>query len=374
MERIQCVICSGKQFTPAINLLNTINIVSINKFNSSEIKELFFIGCLNCGCIQLRNLFLQNEIYSQPLQIFDGPAIQKHHELFCDFIIKNINYEEVLFEIGGSYGNLAKRIITHYKNRNIDITYKILEYSAEHYPKIENIEYISGDCEVYSYNNIKTIIMSHVFEHLYNPRDFLKKISNTDIHNIFISIPDMDSLSKIGDINNLNCLHTFYINSKYIIYLFQLAGFHLKDIYEYKNNSIFYYFVKNDQYKQIENIEYKQTNLLTEIPNFYKKMTNVVEQININQPFYICPSGFYGQFIYFYLNKETKKNAIGFLDGDKYKIDKRLSGTELTIYEKKHIMNCENIIVLISSVKHQTEIINELLNYNNKIKYINAFQ
>jgi len=401
MERTNCVICENiLDSNLCFTILNTVNIVSnlqiTSLSNSNEIHNLNFVGCSNCGCIQLRNLFLQSDIYSEPLQIFDGYSIQKHHELFCDFVIKNVNYQEVLFEIGGSYGNLAKKIIKKYNENSCNINYKIMEFSSDQYPPINNIEYISGNCEEYEYTGINTIIMSHVFEHLYKPRDFIKKISKTNIQNIFISIPDMDGLSKIGDINNLNILHTYYINSKYIIYLFQLYGFILKDKYDYINNSIFYYFIrqlKNSPlcdlnkasqggadsnihwYKSNDcsEIEYKQLSLINEIPDFYLNKISKIKTINIFEPFFICPSGFYGQFIYFYLNESSKINVIGFLDGDPYKINKRLSGTVLNIYNKNKITDYDSITILISSSKHSNELKQELLLYNNNITFINIY-
>lgn len=241
-----------------------------------------------------------------------------------------------------------------------------MEFSSEKYPPINGIEYISGNCEEYDYTGITTLIMSHVFEHLYNPREFLQKIAKTNIQNIFISIPDMDGLMNTGDVNNLNILHTFYINTKYIVYLFQLFGFELKDKFNYTNNSVFYYFSKNTPLV----LEYQNVDLLTSIPIFYQKMSGIIQNIQISEPFYICPSGFYGQFIYFNLNDETKKNILGFLDGDKYKINKRLSGTPLTIYEKKHISNVGIVTILISSSKHSNEIREELMGYNNQLKFI----
>ena len=246
-----------------------------------------------------------------------------------------------------------------------------MEFSADHYPTINNIEYISGNCEEYDYKGINTIIMSHVFEHLYKPRDFIEKISKTDVQNIFISIPDMDNLMKINDINNINILHTFYINTKFITYLFQLYGFILKNKYEYTNNSIFYYFYKSSQ--NIE-VEYKQISLLKEIPTFYETVISKIKYINIINSFYICPSGFYGQFIYFNLNEYSKANAKGFLDGDTFKINKRLSGTPLFIYEKKYISKYNNMTILITSAKHQCEIKDELLKFNNNLTFINLFE
>jgi len=360
MERTKCVICNQTDFVDIFSIYNTINIVSTTDFEEDEIKLLNFVSCTDCGCVQLKNLFLQSEIYSQPLQIFDGPILKKHHDLFCNFIINNIDYEEELFEIGGSYGNLAKRIISKYKECNKSIQYEILEYSAEHYPKIDNVKYITGNCEFYQYNK-KTVIMSHVFEHLYSPRDFLDKIRRTPVENIFISIPDMDNLTNQGDLNNLNILHTFYINTQYIVFLFNTYGFSLKKIENYSNNSIFYYFKK--EFTTIGS--YKNINLPIHQQKFYKKSIKMIQDINIDVPFYICPSGFYGQFVYFYLNENTKKNAIGFLDGDTFKINKRLSGTNLKIFEK-NVIQTKNIILICSS-KHQNEIKEELLSYNNNI-------
>lgn len=366
MERERCVICDQHTFVETFNIYNTTNIVSATEFNNDEIKKLNFVSCVNCGCVQLKNLFLQSEIYSQPLQIFDGPTIRKHHDMFCDFVIANTNYEKELFEIGGAYGNLAKRIIQKYDADHKDIKYNILEYSSECYPAIDKVNYITGDCELYIYNNVNTIIMSHVFEHLYRPRDFIKKISDTTVQNVFISIPDMDNLTINGDTNNLNILHTFYVNTQYIVYLFGTYGFNIKKIENCYNHSNFYHFKKENITSAIksENLELPIKQKL-----FYEKNIETIKNINIDKPFYICPSGFYGQFIYFHLNDNTRNNIIGFLDGDKFKIGKRLSGTRLPIFEKEEIKNRDNVCILISSSKHTNEIKNELLSYNTDITF-----
>ena len=211
--------------------------------------------------------------------------------------------------------------------------------------------------------------MSHVFEHLYAPRIFLNKISATSIENIFISIPDMDNLMINGDLNNLNILHTYYINSQFIIYLFNLYGFNLEINENLYNNSNFYYFKKNIKITTY-GYDYKNLHLINQIKLFYNNEIEKIEKIKINKPFYICPSGFYGQFIYFNLNKETKLHLLGFLDSDKFKIDKRLNGTNLYNFKKDIIKNINEIYILISSVKHRYEIINELTKYNNNIIFI----
>ena len=58
---------------------------------------------------------------------------------------------------------------------------------------------------------------------------------------------------------------------------------------------------------------------------------------------------------------------IGFLDSDKHKINKRLSGTPYQIYDKAHIKNKENIKVLIIAEKYKEEIKMDLLKYNKDV-------
>lgn len=369
MIRSKCIICDSLTFLDVFDIFTTINIVSDkdSEFLSDEKLELKFIGCKNCGCVQLKNLFDINKIYAEPMQCFNGPTLKKHYKLFNEFIIKNKDISNtIFFEVGGSYGRLAKLLIEHYNSINTNISYNILEFSIENYPEIKKVKYINGNCETYNFNGVNTIIMSHVFEHLYEPKIFLKNICNSNVKEVFISIPDMDSLTKIGDINNLNVYHTFYINTDIITYLFKLYNFVLKEKFYYENNSIFYYFVKEEN-NLIDNLELKNnSDIMLHQKIFYDMLKQNIQSINIDSEFFICPSGLYGRFIYFYLNENTRKNVIGFLDSDNMKIGKRLNGTPYYTYNKHHITNINKPIILIASKKHQIELIDELNKYNDK--------
>ena len=366
MERNSCVICEGIHFIYIYNDVATFNMATDTLFNENERKELNFVGCTNCGCVQLHNLYNPSYIYNKTMVVYKGSKFSKHDNLLNEFIIKNNNWSKDILEIGGSFGVLAKLIIEKYKQYNSNVNYKILEFDIEKYPTNENIKYISGNCENFNYMNTDTIIMSHVFEHLYKPRDFVKKISESDVRNVFISIPDMENLiNKNNDINNLNIYHTYYIDTNFIKYIFNCYGYELKDIYNFENNSVFYYFVKN--INQNNNLEYKNVKLLDNIKFFYMKMKN---NIIINEPFYICPSGNYGKFIYNYLNEQTKNNLLGFLDSCVYKIGKRLEGTNKYIYKKEKIMNYDKINILLVAGKYNDEIKDELINYNKNINLI----
>lgn len=368
MLRNNCAICEHSLFTDSFKMNTTINMVSDREYCENETFVLKFDGCCNCGCVQMRELEEPSKIYNQPLECFYGPALKKHYDLFNEFIIKSVDYrEKSFFEIGGSYGRLAKLMIEKYKEKNHSIDYNILEFSAENYPEIENVKYISGNCENYDYTDIKTIIMSHVFEHLYEPRKFVNAIANNSVKNIFISIPDMDNLTINKDVNNLNIFHTYYLNTSYLTKIFNDYGYDLIDSYNYENNSVFYYFTKTHQ---IINNDYKNIALIDNLKQFYENLQNNISNINIKDKFFICPSGFYGKFIYYNLNERTKQNVIGFLDSDEKKIGKRLMGTHCKVFEKKEISNYEKVKILIVSEKHRNEIKYELSQYHSDISFI----
>jgi hypothetical protein len=55
----------------------------------------------------------------------------------------------------------------------------------------------------------------------------------------------MKNLMKNGDINNLNIFHTFYLDTTFLEYIFNINNYELVKLFNYKETSIFYYFKKN---------------------------------------------------------------------------------------------------------------------------------
>jgi 2-polyprenyl-3-methyl-5-hydroxy-6-metoxy-1,4-benzoquinol methylase len=372
-SRSTCVVCEKNTFKKSFNIINTINVVEDENIshNENEIKHLYFVECLNCSCIQLKNLFNPEEIYNQPSHYLEGELWQTHNILFSKFVSDNIIECKSIIEIGGGSGNLARNII---KDISKIEKYRILEISIEHIYPFEGVEYISGNCETFDFNslNVNSIILSHVFEHLYEPKKFIDNIKNTNINEIFISIPDMESLYKSNDINVLNIQHTFYIDTNFIVKMFSDCNFIIKNIYNYKKDSNFYHFIKdnntiNTKIKLFNDNSFKNK---LNLEDFYNNLKNKIKTIDINKPFFICPSGVYGKMVYYYLNENTQKNIIGFLDSDSRKINKRLSGTNCKIFNKTHIKSFEQVTILIISERYKVEIICELKNYNDNIEYI----
>ena len=372
MERQKCAVCDNliDEGKDVFSLPNTITtcLPLENPFEENEIKMLNFKGCLICGCVQLHNLFDPNDIYKDTIIPHNKSLLWEHHNIeLSQFITDNINNSSLVCEIGAGMGDLYCKInnlnkIENYYSLEIDV-------KEEKNRLAKDIIYIQGNCELYDYKskNISTIIMSHVFEHLYEPIRFLQRISVSNVNEVFIAIPDMNNLYKCKDLNTLFIQHTFYIDTNYLIYLFNKINFVLKKTFNFRKCAIFYHFCREDTLLSDINIK-SNLNLIPYLREFYTSEQEKINNLVFKHPFYICPSGYYGQIVYNWLNETSKTMALGFLDSDINKINKRLSGTPLTIFEKKYVKDKHNIKVLIIADKYKVEIENELKLLNNDIE------
>jgi len=203
--------------------------------------------------------------------------------------------------------------------------------------------------------------MSHIFEHLYNPRKFLNNIQDK-VNDIFISIPNMDYSLTNHVITFLSNEHTFFINNSIILSLFAEFGYKCKTSFEFKIHSIFYHFTKSEK----KSISYfPRTN---ELINYFQSIENRFTTISIAQNTFIVPGSYYGQIVYYFL--KNKNNILGFLDNDITKQNKRLHGTPLLTYSMEKIKEYKTPSILLIKSPYEEEIKKQLLEYNPNTKFI----
>lgn len=377
-HRTKCVICANTEFNDIYTFVDYPLLFSpaTHDIIEDERASLNFIGCINCGCVQLENLINPSKLYENSIYMtYNTPTWKKHHELFADFIIENSGDIGVKFlEIGGSTAVLAKHIIS----RTPETDYTIMDMCSIPPSFGENItiKYIQNNCEEYEYDAHHVLIMSHVFEHLYEPQKFIEIISK-NVNEIFISIPDMIELLKQKDNAIINIEHTFFCDTTYIIYMFKQFGYVCRQIYEFEGNSVFYHFIKKNATITETVFALPITSnvyLLETITNYFIEREHKIRDISINTPHcFICPSGHYGQLTYNYLNIINKQKVLGFLDSDIMKIGSRVYGTNLQTYAKSHIQKyTKDITVIIVSERFRNEIRKELLELNRNIRFIDV--
>ena len=367
MERKICIVCRKTKLLN-ISILENYPISfspTISSIDSDIYENLYIDGCQECGSIQHRNLYDASFIYNT---IHNNTQItqtwSKHHKEFADFIKKSNDKLNTFIEVGGYSGVLAKHII----NMNDSINYKIIDLCDKD-PKINGVEFENINGEVYDYISSDTVIMSHMFEHLYNPVDFIKKLNDSNIQNIFISIPNMKKYIIDGTITFLNVEHTFYCDLETSQYIFNKCGYIIQNTSYFKDHSIFLHFIKGSI--GLPNIE--PLLQIQHIKHFIDMRDSYLNGLKLNTDVFIAPAGYFAQLLYYFIKKNNPHiKILGFLDNDISKHGTRVYGTSIVTHPMNYIENFKNtpISIIMNKSPYYNEIKEQLNLYHTNINFI----
>lgn len=364
LTRISCVICENSELKTIYTLADyPISPASSDiEEHTDEYNDCVFLSCVNCGCIQLKNLISPEKLYSNLHNSTENtPTWKKHHLEFASFI-KSLDKTSIFLEIGGNSGVLYTILEDYVKDYTImDICISPL------LPK--KVKFIQGNCETYDIVNNNTVIMSHTLEHLYNPRLLINNLSKSGVKYVFISIPNMDSLYNTKNISIIHNEHTFFLGDSEIKYIFAQYGYTCIETYHFRNHSRFYYFVYDNTITSIPLI--KNISSSESIPAILKYYENKISNITIHTACYICPGGHYGQKIYYYLRK-YKSYIKGFLDNDPTKQGLRVYGTSAFVYSPNELLKYNNtpITIIIYAGPYTEELKTQLNLIHSSITFI----
>ena len=322
-------------------------------------------GVSNNGLIQLKSLIDPNILYENshtPGSV--GKIWKQHHERFFKFILENSDGIDRYLEIGGASGNLWN----NFSNLNGNFSYEIIEPSYQE-SSDSRLKYIRGFYETQPFDmNYKCIIHSHVFEHVYNPIDFLKKTFEdlADDGVQFISIPNMRHWLKQGYTNTINFEHTYYLDEFVLEHVLGRVGFYI-DKKVVDNHSIFVKAVKcNDIDKLSINFKYSKDLFLDYIYKLESDISNILD--NIEDSVYLFGAHVFSQTL---LNFGIDENrVISILDNDIKKQGKRMYGTKLEIQSPEILKNVNNPTVVLRAGAYTDEISSQILNINPKTKIV----
>jgi hypothetical protein len=337
--RTSCVICGLSDFDTLIRISHFPVMAISNDLVSEDFYDFEPMICNNCKCLQLRNLVDPNILYSDVyMNAAFSPSWSHHHEHFKRFITSNTDTRSFM-EIGANRGEL-------YGLLKVDnpIKYSVLDmYRHKDLP--DDVEFIEGNCETFDFTGRDTLILSHVFEHLYSPIPFIRKISKSNVKSVFISIPNFEALLKDRSSLIIHSQHTFYCGVDYIEYMFSLHGYSMTHVYQYDGpcKSVMIKFELNNAVPRA-----MPSTDIAEFKDIYIDKVSSIRKLVIPPNSYITPAGIYGQYLYFFL--EDKRNIIGFLDNNPERHGKTLYGTGKRVflpnsikYDGANILVCESI-------------------------------
>jgi hypothetical protein len=284
-----------------------------------------------------------------------------HHKAFAEFIYK-FSPKSVL-EIGGSHGILAKNYQTI-----ACIPWTIVEPNPTPINGCQ-ANFIKGffDEKFTLTTEVDTVVHSHVFEHIYNPTQFMMHLSGFmgEEKQLLFSVPNMQVMLEKKYTNCLNFEHTVFLNPHYIEYLLSHHGFRVVARQRFlDDHSIFYACVKNASVQPIslDSSQYKANkNIYDEYIRYHNALIIELNSklAEASGPVYLFGAHVFAQYLLAFGLKTEK--ILGLLDNDLNKQGKRLYGTELQVYSPEILKNIENPIVILKAGVYDNEIKSQII-------------
>ena len=326
------------------------------------------------GLIQLLDLVPLDILYSKQHMDATGATWDKYNDLLAEFISSEYNSD--ILEIGGGSGKLAKKVISF----NNSLKYFIVEPNPliEETDKIKVIRSFFSNKIKNNENKIGTVVLSQVFEHAYDPEEFLTEIRNflpQDGRFIF-GYPNLEYFFSNKHTNAINFEHTMLMTDFYVDYFLNKTGFKILKKVPFGNHSFFY------SVKKIKSTSLNQSISFKGKYEKYKKMFNdfifyhieMIEEINLkvqshDGDVFLFGAHIFSQYLFsFGLNKD-KVNSI--LDNSPLKIGKRLYGTNLKVNSPKILSKSLNPMVILKAGIYNEEIKKDILeNINSNTIFI----
>ena len=335
-----------------------------NKPQSEDIvSDMSYWISRGSGLIQLNPLLPLDVLYPEAHGSgCVGAAWAKHHQSLAEFIAR---FEpDSILEIGGAHGVLA----TNYQSIKGNIPWTILEPNPTPVKGCK-AKIIKGffDENFRLTEVTSAIVHSHVFEHIYDPVQFIKNVAGfLSCGNLLIfSVPNMRVMLERKFTNCLNFEHTVYLSDIYVDFLLETNGF---KIIEKKNflddHSIFY--AANKTSKSIQkklpvNIYETNKKLYHDYINFHLKLVeNFNSKINKHKTNNIFLFGAHVQSQYLIAFGLNLSRIVGILDNDVKKHGKRLFGTDKMVMSPNYLLNIDSPLVIIRAGTFTNEIVDQI--------------
>ena len=214
------------------------------------------------------------------------------------------------------------------------------------------VNFLEGNCETFDFSGINTVILSHVFEHLLNPINFIKMLCKARVSEVFISNPNFDHFLDTNNITTIYSQHTFYCGFDHLIYILSLYKYRCDAFYKYSGavKSLMFKFTY-DPHVLPKTLPYIHKDIFT---NLYVKRINDIKNLDVPPNSVICPSGTMGQYLYYFIT--NKENVVGFIDNNPERQNKILYGTGKTVVSPKDL-DLSSRTVLMADSFYNSEII-----------------
>jgi hypothetical protein len=356
MNRSKCVICF-EQLAPLYERKGFPISISPPLEGSTLSQDLFrdqnFTYCTSCSCVQFGGKLIDPTVLyaNAHNNTGDTPTWKEHHAAFKTFVLNTL--PQSILEIGGT-GPLYSLI----RKEQPDIFYASLDICSPT-QRLDGITYLQGNCESFNFKGHSTVVMSHVFEHLYNPRSFIENMANASVENVVLTFPNMLAMLKVKNPNILHNEHTYFVDRLYTEWMFGNYGYKLGSYVEFNDHSIFLHFQLGSGPMEIA--LYNRPEIPIQMKEIYEEEKTRLSNIHVKENSFFAPAGLYGQLFYYF----SKPDIIGFLDNDTAKQGKRVYGTPYYVFPFNTVVGLKKVTVYVWGGPYRAELLKQLSQYPN---------
>jgi len=357
MIRNKCVICAHDKLTTVAEFKNfPVFMGTVSRPDVDfRYNDLILVECTRCKTTQVLDLVPLALLYQTNHNVdIVGDTWKRHNAAFARFVAE-VNPRNVL-EVGDPSFKIASLLIDVIESWCVvepNISDNVLQSG-----KIRYIRKWFEDVGLDDFENIDCVVLSHVFEHLYSPRDFLNKCSSI-ADTIIISVPNMDCMLESGALPSINFEHTFFLNDQNLKIMLQDCGYYIESCEFFENHSVFY------KIKKTYNAGNVIVNIIT---SYYAEVARINNLSSSYDYVYLYGANFPAQMLIALGLDDTR--IVGILDNSKSKIGNYLYGTKHMVFHPTEIAGKDNCLVICKMGVYDKEIKNNLLNINDKVVVI----
>lgn len=309
--------------------------------------------CDNCNTPQTKYLGDLAEIYRINHADSTGKVMQALHDCVLDVVSQYKDRISGIIEIGGAKGVLADKILDRWS-----VPYTIIDPA---YFGNDGCRLIIKDL----YENVddagldaNTVVMSHVFEHFYEPLKILQKIAdNPKIEHVFLVFPNLEAYIQANILHVLNIEHTFYVDNEFLERVFAQHGFVVRQKTLYDKHSVVFHFERDGD--RSCHLGQNKHDLVA----FFGKIQQTVNRFNdilvaSDKNVYLFPASIHSIFLTIMGLRYDRLTAM--IDNSPLKINKKLYGLNVPIRAFGSVFEDKNALVLLNGGVFNQEVTDSL--------------
>lgn len=375
--RNQCPICGSSEYEKLYRIPKFpvfMGTVAAENIDNYHFESITYMVCKYCDCVFIEELIDPTLLYMNNHNTdIVGATWQKHYEDLVNFVLSSIKSGSNILEIGDPSAKVANPCC----ESDLVAKWKIVEPNQSKKIFHDKIEYLNLWVEDYDYTSYDhdAVVLSHVFEHLFDPASFLLRLSNESKvgTKLILSIPNLKHILDKGLLSpaGLSFEHTFYYDEDILDFLFMSNGWKITKSHNFKNHSIF--IKATNTKKSVKPILKTAGDNAKKVLQIFEQTKELVDDLNDSLKISDGLNYIFGAHIqtqFFCSMGLDSSRLVSILDNSSAKLGNKLYGTDLIVKNPEILIDLNNVRTICHMGVYTNEIKAGIIKINDRVKFL----